>query len=76
MIESWHSHINAEVYGYSGVFRPKHWFADKAAGITKEMVAEMRANFHLFLTGPGSHAGKLVALAEIPLVVARQLLRF
>lgn len=65
-----------EVYRYSGVFRPKHGIADKASGSTKEMVAEMRANFHPFLMGSGSHAGKPIALAEIPLVVARTLLRF
>jgi hypothetical protein len=48
----------------------------KAAGVTKEMVAEIRTNFHPFLTDPGSCAGKGIALAELLLFVARTLLRF
>lgn len=40
------------------------------------MLAEIRANFQPFLTVPGSHAGKTIALVEIRLVVARTLLRF
>ena len=72
----WCDSLNVEVYGDPGVFRPERWIADEAAGVTKEMVAEIRTNFHPFLTGPGSCAGKNIALAEIMLVVARTLLRF
>lgn len=44
--------------------------------MTKEMVAKIRTNFHPFLTGPGSCAGKNIALTEIFLVLARTMLRF
>lgn len=72
----WCDSLNVEVYGDPTVFRPERWVVDEAAGITKEMVAEIRTNFHPFLTGPGSCAGKNIALAEILLFVARTLLRF
>jgi cytochrome P450 len=72
----WCDSRNEEVYGDPGVFRPERWIVDEAAGVTKEMVAEIRTNFHPFLTGPGSCAGKNIAMAEIMLVVARTLLRF
>ncbi|KAK7753029.1 hypothetical protein SLS62_004978 [Diatrype stigma] len=72
----WCDSRNEEVYGDPGVFRPERWIVSEAAGVTKEMVAEIRTNFHPFLTGPGSCAGRHIAMAEILLVVARTLLRF
>lgn len=72
----WCDSLNEDVYGDPGSFRPERWIVNEAAGNTKEMVAEIRANFHPFLTGPGSCAGKNIALAEILLVVAKTLLRF
>lgn len=72
----WCDALNVDVYGDPGVFRPERWIADEAAGVTKEMVAEIRTNFHPFLTGPGSCAGKNIALAEILLIVAKTLLCF
>ncbi|KAJ4416870.1 hypothetical protein N0V82_006509 [Gnomoniopsis sp. IMI 355080] len=72
----WCDSLNVEVYGDPGVFRPERWIADEAAGVTKEMVAEIRSNFHPFLTGPGSCAGKNIALAEILIIVAKTLLQF
>ncbi|RYP20590.1 hypothetical protein DL767_009415 [Monosporascus sp. MG133] len=72
----WCDSRNEEVYGDPGVFRPERWIVNEAAGVTKEMVAEIRTNFHPFLSGPGSCAGKNIAMAEILLVVARTLLRF
>lgn len=73
---AWSDSLNVEVYGDPGIFRPERWIPDEAAGVTKEMVAEIRTNFHPFLTGPGACAGKNIALAEIMLVVAKTLLRF
>jgi cytochrome P450 len=72
----WCDSLNVEVYGDPTVFRPERWIIDEAAGVTKEMVAGIRTNFHPFLTGPGSCAGKNIALAEILLFVSRTLLRF
>lgn len=72
----WCDSLNIDVYGDPGVFRPERWIINEATGVTKNMVAEIRSNFHPFLTGPGSCAGKNIALAEIFLVVARTLLRF
>ncbi|KAF2266139.1 benzoate 4-monooxygenase cytochrome P450 [Lojkania enalia] len=72
----WCDSLNEDVYGDPGVFRPERWIVDDAVGVTKAMVTEIRTNFHPFLTGPGSCAGKNIALAEIHLVVARTLLRF
>ncbi|KAG8156500.1 hypothetical protein KVR01_013604 [Diaporthe batatas] len=72
----WCDSLNVEVYGDPGVFRPERWIIDEATGVTREMVAEIRANFHPFLTGPGGCAGKNIALAEIMLVVSKTLLRF
>ncbi|KAH8772513.1 putative cytochrome 67 [Diaporthe sp. PMI_573] len=68
----WCDSLNVEVYGDPTVFRPERWVA---AGVTKEMVTEIRTNFHPFLTDPGSCAGKGIALAELLLFVARTLLR-
>lgn len=72
----WCDARNEEVYGDPGIFRPERWIVNEAAGMTKEMVAEIRTNFHPFLTGPGSCAGKNIAMAEIMLVVAKTLVRF
>ncbi|KAI1114134.1 benzoate 4-monooxygenase cytochrome P450 [Nemania sp. NC0429] len=72
----WCDSRNEEVYGDPGAFRPERWIVDEAAGVTQEMVSEIRANFHPFLTGPGACAGKNIAIAEILLVVAKTLLRF
>jgi cytochrome P450 len=72
----WCDSLNADVYGDPAVFRPERWIVDDALGNTKAMVAEIRANFHPFLTGPGSCAGRNIALAEIHLLVAKTLLRF
>ncbi|KAF2971899.1 hypothetical protein GQX73_g1749 [Xylaria multiplex] len=72
----WCDSRNEEVYGDAGVFRPERWIIDEATGVTSEMVAEIRTNFHPFLSGPGSCAGKGIAMAEMLLVVARTLLRF
>ena len=72
----WCDSLNTEVYGDPTVFRPERWIADEATGVTSEMIAEIRRNFHPFLSGPGSCAGKNIALAEIFLLVAKTLLRF
>jgi len=72
----WCDSFNVDVYGDPTVFRPERWIANEDAGVTKEMVAAIRTNFHPFLTGPGSCAGKNIALAEILLFVSRTLLRF
>ncbi|KAI1172232.1 benzoate 4-monooxygenase cytochrome P450 [Nemania sp. FL0916] len=72
----WCDSRNEEVYGDPGIFRPERWIVNETAGITKEMVAEIRTNFHPFLTGPGSCAGKHIAMAEILLVLSKTLLRF
>ncbi|KAF3002742.1 hypothetical protein E8E14_005531 [Neopestalotiopsis sp. 37M] len=72
----WCDARNEEVYGDPGIFRPERLIVNEAAGMTKEMVAEIRTNFHPFLTGPGSCAGKNIAIAEIMLVVAKTLVRF
>lgn len=72
----WCDSRNEEVYGDPGVFRPERWIVNEAAGVTKEMVADIRTNFHPFLTGPGSCAGRNIAMAQILLVVAKTLLRF
>lgn len=72
----WCDGLNEEIYGDPVVFRPERWIVNEAAGITKEMVAESRSNFHPFLSGPGSCAGKSIALAEMLIVVAKTLLRF
>ncbi|KAI1267643.1 benzoate 4-monooxygenase cytochrome P450 [Xylariaceae sp. FL1019] len=72
----WCDGRNEEVYGDPGVFRPERWIVDQAAGVTAEMVAAIRSNFHPFLTGPGSCAGKGIAMAEMLLVLAKMLLRF
>ncbi|KAK8003516.1 general alpha-glucoside permease [Apiospora arundinis] len=39
---------NEEVYGHVNVFRPEHWIANEAAGVTKEQVSRVRSNFHPF----------------------------
>lgn len=72
---AWVSSRNEDVYGDPGVFRPERWILDEANGVTAESIALMRANFHPFLTGPGSCLGKSVALAEIMITVARTLHR-
>ncbi|OAG05361.1 cytochrome P450 [Paraphaeosphaeria sporulosa] len=71
----WCDSLNLDVYEDPGVFRPERWVVDDVAGVTKAMVAEIRTNFHPYLTGPGSCAGKNIALAEIHLMVAKTLLR-
>jgi cytochrome P450 len=72
----WCDSLNVDVYGDPSVFRPERWIVDEAAGVTKEMVTEIRSNSHPFLTGPDSCAGKNIALAEILLLVSKTLLRF
>lgn len=72
----WCDSLNRDVYGDAEAFRPERWIVNDSAGVTKAMVDEIRTNFHPFLTGPGSCAGKTIALAEIYLVVAKTLLRF
>lgn len=72
---AWVSSRNEDVWGDAGVFRPERWILDEANGVTAESLARMRANFHPFLTGPGSCLGKNVAMAEIMITVARTLHR-
>lgn len=72
----WCDSRNEEVYGDPGAYRPERWIVDEATGVTQEMVAKIRTNFHPFLTGPGACAGKNIAIAEILLVVSKTLLRF
>ena len=43
--------------------------------MTKESISRLKANFHPFLTGPGSCVGKNVAMTEIMITVARTLHR-
>ena len=71
----WCNSHNEEIYGDPRVFRPERWIVDESAGITKETVARMRANFNPFLSGPGSCVGKSLATAEMMLIVARTLYR-
>jgi cytochrome P450 len=71
----WCDGHNEQVYGDAGVFRPERWIVDEATGVTKQMVADIRANFHPFLSGPYGCAGKMVAIVEIMLTVARTLYR-
>lgn len=71
----WVTSRNEEVWGDAGVFRPERWLLDEADGVTAESLARLRANFHPFLTGPGSCVGKNVAMAEIMITVARTLYR-
>lgn len=71
----WVSSRNEEVWGDAGVFRPERWILDEANGVTAESLARLRANFHPFLTGPGSCVGKNVAMAEMMICVARTLHR-
>jgi cytochrome P450 len=72
----WCDSRNADVYGDPGVFRPERWIVDEANGTTKEMIAKIRTNFHPFLAGPGSCAGKNVAMAEMMLVIAKTVFLF
>ncbi|RDA94354.1 hypothetical protein CP533_3784 [Ophiocordyceps camponoti-saundersi (nom. inval.)] len=71
----WADSRNQDVFGDAHVFRPERWIVDEATGVTKDDVSRIRANFHPFLSGPGSCIGKNLALAEIYITVARTLHR-
>jgi cytochrome P450 len=71
----WVNSRNEEIWGDAGVFRPERWIIDEPNGVTAESLAPLRANFHPFLTGPGSCVGKNVAMTEIMITVARTLHR-
>lgn len=72
----WCDSLNVDVYRDPRVFQPKRLVVDDVVGVTKAIVTKIRTNFHPFLTGPGSCAGKDIALAEIHLIVAKTLLCF
>lgn len=72
----WANGRNETVYRDPSVFRPERWIVDEEAGLTREEVARLKANFHPFLSGPGVCPGRNVALLEIMITVARTLYRF
>ncbi|KAK8023702.1 benzoate 4-monooxygenase cytochrome P450 [Apiospora rasikravindrae] len=72
----WVNSRNEEIWGDAGVFRPERWILDETNGVTVESISRQRANFHPFITGPGSCVGKPLAMAEIMIVLARTLYRF
>ena len=64
-----------EIWGDADVFRPERWILDESNGVTAESLVRLRKNHHPFLTGPGTCAGKNVAMAEIMITIARTLHR-
>lgn len=71
----WCGSRNEEVYGDAGVYRPERWIVDEENGVTRESISRLKANFHPFLSGPGSCVGKNLALNELLVTVARTLHR-
>lgn len=72
---SWCDFRNQEVFGDPELFRPERWIVNEPEGITKEDVARARANFHPFSAGSGNCVGKVFAISEIMIAVARTLHR-
>lgn len=72
---SWCDSRNQEVYGDPEVFRPERWIVDEANGVTQEDVARAKANFNPFSAGPGHCVGKVFAISEILVAVARTIYR-
>ncbi|KAK9437185.1 benzoate 4-monooxygenase cytochrome P450 [Metarhizium brunneum] len=72
---SWCDARNQRVYGDTDVYRPERWIVDEAEGVTKEHVARLKANFNPFGAGPGHCIGKVFAMSEILIAVARTLHR-
>ncbi|KID84883.1 benzoate 4-monooxygenase cytochrome P450 [Metarhizium guizhouense ARSEF 977] len=72
---SWCDARNQRVYGDPDVYRPERWIVDEAEGVTKEHVARLKANFNPFGAGPGHCVGKVFAMSEILIAVARTLHR-
>ena len=67
----WADARNNEVYGDGEVFRPERWIVDEAAGVSKEDITRIRANFHPFAAGPGNCVGQNFAMVEMMITVAR-----
>ena len=66
---------NEEIFGDPNVFRPEKWIVSEATGVTVEDLARFRSMHHPFLTGPGSCAGKTIAMLEMTITIARTLHR-
>lgn len=64
-----------EIWGDPGVFRPERWIVSEETNVTVEDVARLRSMHHPFLTGPGSCAGKNIAMLEMTVTIARTLHR-
>ncbi|KAH8885982.1 benzoate 4-monooxygenase cytochrome P450 [Thozetella sp. PMI_491] len=71
----WVNSRSQEIYGDAEVFRPERWIVDESTGVTKESVAQLKARFHPFLSGPGNCVGQNMAMMEIMVTVARTLHR-
>jgi cytochrome P450 len=71
----WVNSRSEVAYMDAGTFRPERWIVDESAGVSKESVARLKTHFHPFLSGPGSCAGKNVAMAEMMITVAKTLHR-
>lgn len=71
----WCDSRNQEVYGDPDVFRPERWVVDEANGVTQEDVTRAKTNFNPFSAGPGHCVGKVFAISEILVAVARTIYR-
>ncbi|KAI1806922.1 cytochrome P450 monooxygenase-like protein [Daldinia bambusicola] len=67
----WATMRNQEAYGDPEVFRPERWIPDESTGVTQEAVAQAKACFHPFLSGPNSCVGQNLALVMIFTTLAR-----
>lgn len=71
----WVTGRNEKVYRDPSSFRPERWVVDGVTVTSKE-VAQLKANFHPFSSGPSICAGRKLALMKIMITVARTLHRF